>query len=213
MFSFKALKNNAGICLIGDYTALICLHETIHDVNKKSSLIKDKEGFFLGFAYDVRKAYEKQRQIIEPPQFYEEIGTRFGVEILWPTLFLYSALLRGSLAFMDSSKQHQAMTYALEYLIENAVKTIFPENSEDILDQWEHINVKHPFALEAINSRGYAFCKMTGAKRKSHLSGIVASLSPTYNIMYEHWCKSSPNLISPKTYESYSNLEWPDPKW
>lgn len=41
--------------LIGDYSSLRWLHEVIHDVNERSPLVRDKEGIFLGLAYEVRK--------------------------------------------------------------------------------------------------------------------------------------------------------------
>lgn len=66
VLSFYLLKNHAGIMLIGDYTSLRWLHEVVHDVNERSPLVRDKEGLFLGLAYDVRKAYEQQREIIPP---------------------------------------------------------------------------------------------------------------------------------------------------
>ncbi|WP_341487448.1 hypothetical protein [Pararhizobium sp. A13] len=36
--------------------------------------MKDKEGAFLGLAYDVRKAFEQQREILQPPQHFDEVG-------------------------------------------------------------------------------------------------------------------------------------------
>jgi len=71
-----------------DYTSLRWLHEIVHDVNDRSPLIKDEEGPFLGLAYDIRKAYERQREILPPPPHCEEMGTRYGVQILWPVLLL-----------------------------------------------------------------------------------------------------------------------------
>ncbi|MGV1867608.1 DUF6904 family protein [Rhizobium sp. 23-156Da] len=106
MLSYGLLKNHAGILLIGDYTSLTWLHEVVHDVNDRSPLVKDKEGSFLGLAYDVRKAYERQREIIKPPKHFEEIGVRYGVQILWPVLMLQQRLLRQSLAFLDH-KSHR----------------------------------------------------------------------------------------------------------
>jgi hypothetical protein len=95
--------------LIGDYTSLRWLHEVIHGVNDRSSLVKDKEGMFLGLACDVRKAYEQQREILQPPQYYEEIGVRYGVKILWPVLLLQHRMLRLSLAFLNHSGKTQAI--------------------------------------------------------------------------------------------------------
>jgi hypothetical protein len=58
VLSYSLLKNHAGILLVGDYTSLTWLHEIVHDVNERSPIVKDKEGSFLGLAYDVREAYE-----------------------------------------------------------------------------------------------------------------------------------------------------------
>jgi hypothetical protein len=70
----QLLKNHAGIVLVGDYTTLRSLHEVVHEVNEKSPLIKDKEGFFLALAYDVRKAYEAEREIIDPLLILDQGG-------------------------------------------------------------------------------------------------------------------------------------------
>lgn len=113
MLSYKLLKNHGGIMLIGDYGTLKVLHEVIHDVNERSPLIRDVKGLFIGLAYDVRKAFERQREIIEPPRNFEEQGVQYGVKILWPVLLAQHRILRTSLAFIDSGKKHQAITYAV----------------------------------------------------------------------------------------------------
>jgi len=73
MLSYQLLKNHAGILLIGDYNSLRWLHEIVHDVNERSPLIDDKEGPFLALAYDIRKAYERQRE-----SSYRHKGSRRG---------------------------------------------------------------------------------------------------------------------------------------
>ena len=93
MLSYSLLRNHAGILLVGDHTSLTWLHEVVHEVNDRSPVIIDKEGSFLGLAYDVRKALEQQREIIQPPKHFEEIGVRYGVQILWPVLLLQQRLL------------------------------------------------------------------------------------------------------------------------
>src|SRR4051812_43060064 len=92
MLSYSLLKNHAGILLVGDHTSLTWLHEVVHEVNDRSPLVIDKEGSFLGLAYDVRKAFERQREVIQPPKHFEEIGVRYGVQILWPVLLLQQRL-------------------------------------------------------------------------------------------------------------------------
>lgn len=70
MLSYSLLKNHAGILLVEDYTSLIWLHEFVHDVNDRSPLVVDKEDSFLSLAYDVRKAFEPQREVIPPPKHF-----------------------------------------------------------------------------------------------------------------------------------------------
>lgn len=87
--------------------------------------MKDKEGVFLGLAYDVRKAYEQQREVLQPPQHYKEVGVRYGVKILWPVLLPQNRMLRLSLAFLNHSAKTQAIAYALEAIIEEALREYF----------------------------------------------------------------------------------------
>lgn len=114
MLTYRLLKNHAGILLMGDYKSLTALHEVVHEVNEKSPILKDKEGSFLGLAYDVRKAYERQLEVIKAPENCPEIGTRFGVKILWPVLLVQCRMLRSSMSYIDTTKWHQAVAYNLE---------------------------------------------------------------------------------------------------
>lgn len=116
MFTYDLLKNHAGIVLCGDYSSLQSLYEVVHVVNEKSMLLEDKESWFLGLAFDVRKAYERQRQVFQTPAHFPEKGTRYGVEILWPVILLQCSMLRASLQTFDNTKLEQAMTYALEHM-------------------------------------------------------------------------------------------------
>src|SRR3546814_19045701 len=49
-----------------------------------------------------------------------EMGTRYGVQILWPVLLVQHRMLRVSLGYLDHAKRHQAITYALEAVIERS---------------------------------------------------------------------------------------------
>lgn len=86
MLSYQLLNNHAGLLLVGDYTSLRLLHEIVHDVNERSPLIREEDGPFLGLAYDVRKAYEQQREILPPPQGYEEMGLSPQELMQWENL-------------------------------------------------------------------------------------------------------------------------------
>ena len=58
MLQFDLTKRHAGIVLWGDTWSLRADHDLVHKVNEESPVVQNKEGFLLGLAYDVRKAYE-----------------------------------------------------------------------------------------------------------------------------------------------------------
>lgn len=214
MLEYRLLKNHAGILLCGDYLSLRDFHDAIHAANERSVLVKDKEGAFLGLAYDVRKAFEQQREILEPPDHYLEIGPRFGVQILWPVLLVQSRIFRESLAFFDSSKIQQALAFNLESVIEAALQEDFGVDSLALVDLWQRIDPKHPWPEEKLHSRGAQFCVWRKAERKKKLRGLLASFDPMYPFYYEHWAKAGDrDLVSPEALDALHGAEWVDPHW
>ncbi|WFR97702.1 DUF6904 family protein [Rhizobium tumorigenes] len=175
MLSYRLLKNYAGILLIGDYTSLTWLHEVVHDVNDRSPLVKDKEGSFLGLAYDVRKAYERQREIIQPPKHSEEVGVRYGVQILWPVLMLQQRLLRQSLAFLDHTAKTQAIAYALEAVIEDGLRYYFGAQAGIIIDLWQRLDPARSEVFDMMASRGGLYCSWTKTQRKAGFAQLLSS--------------------------------------
>lgn len=95
---------------------------------------------FLGLAYDVRKAYEQQREVLQPPQHSEQIGIRYGMKILWPILLLQRRFLRLSLAFLDQSAKTQAIAYAPEAIIDEALREDFGAEGERAVALWQRLD-------------------------------------------------------------------------
>lgn len=215
MLTFQLLKNHAGILLCGDYQTLTSLHEVIHDVNERSPIIRDKEGWFLGLAYDLRKAYQGERRKLKPPEGYPEIGPRFGVQILWPVILLQARMLRSSMAFIDTTKHMQSHAYALESVLEGALRADFGGDlALNIIHFWEHTKPSHPAPEERLNSRGAAFCSWTKVQRKNRLAGLLASLDPMYAWSYEQWRRNGdPHVLPLEEYAKWEGAEWPDPRW
>jgi hypothetical protein len=214
MLSYSLLKNHAGILLVGDHTSLTWLHEVVHEVNDRSPIIIDKEGSFLGLAYDVRKAFERQREVIQPPKHFEEIGVRYGVQILWPVLLLQQRLLRQSLAFLSHTAKTQAITYALEAVIEDALREDFGAQSERIIDLWRRLDPAQHEVFDMIDSRGGIFCSWTKGQRKSGFAQLLSSFDLTYDSFYSMRLKNGEkNLVSPAEFAAWENAEWPDPRW
>ena len=215
MLKYALLKNHAGILLQGDFETLESLHGTIHDVNERSPLIRNKEGAFLGLAYDIRKAFEGQRKKLKPPEWRPEIGPRFGVEILWPVLLIQSRMLRASMAYIDTGKCAQANAYALENVIEWALKSDFGHDlGESLAEKWMRINPDHPWAEEKLDSRGAFYCSLSKTERKKYIGAVLDSLTPMYPSLYPMWVRNGlNNLVSPDQFEQWEGMEWPDPRW
>ena len=214
MLSYKALKNDAGIALFADYSSLRRVHEILHDVNERSPLIRDKEGFFLSLAFDLRKAYEGQRLKEEAHAAFPEVGTRLGVKLLWPAVLVQCRQLRDSLAFIDHTKEHQSVAYELEFVLEQALGTEFSQHAGGIKAQWERLSARHPFLEENAETRTAQFAAWTKRQRREGLLGLLSSLDPIYATLYPMWVRDGIKyLVSPEDYELWSQREFPDPHW
>lgn len=230
MLTYQLLNNHAGIVLIGDYTTLRALYNVIGDVNDQSNIIRDKEGSFLGLAYDIRKAYSGQREIIKPSTGIESMGmpdtgVMYGVEILWPVLLVQARILRVALGYFDSTKIQQALTFALEAVIEEALKADFGSKASAIIEFWMRIDPAHPYPEEKLDSRGAQFCLWSKKERYDKFVGLLASLDPMYDFNYTKWLNhdatvidlahrhfSRSHLVSPEAYDALDGTEWVDPK-
>lgn len=232
MLRYRLLRNHAGIMLIGDYTSLRMLHSTVHTVNEKASIIDNKEGTFLGLAYDVRKAYEGAREVIKQSEDEKAVGlpdygVQYGVEILWPVILVQSRILREGLSFFNSTKVHQGMTFCLEAIIEDALVDDFGyETGHLLIEYWERLHGAAQRILEEkLDSRGAQFCLWKKKQRMDMLVGLIASFDPLYPLLYKQWTNrerneqwpanhpfAAKNLVAPEALDALKDTEWVDPK-
>lgn len=214
MLQFELLKNHAGIVLIGDYLTLLELHALVHRVNEECPYIRDKEGAFLGLAYDLRKAYEQQRRVIAPPDHTPEMGPRYGVEILWPVLLFQAHLLRQGLSWMPHGTGDQALAYSLEHVIECALVADFKDAAGAIKHAWRHMNIRPDEADRKLDARGALFSSWGKARRKRSLADLLESFSPMYEVTFQIWAnRDNHGKLDPAEIEAWQGAEWPDPKW
>ncbi len=115
-------KHAAGVTLWGDYNDLRDLHDTIHVLTENSPFNQGIKDTILGLAYDVRHAYQGDR---EEKQFgfdeYDKVKYR-GVKVLWPVILFQANVLRCSAAFQPTTKGQQANLYRLEQSIEDSLR-------------------------------------------------------------------------------------------
>jgi hypothetical protein len=214
LLSYRLLKNHAGILLVGDYTSLQWLRTVVHEVNERSPLIKDREGLFLNLAYDVRKAYDRQREILQPSSDHEEMGIRYGVQALWPVILLQQRMLRVSLAYLEHTAKTQAITYALEAVIEEALKEDFAAFGVEAVAHWQRLDPAYRNVFDCLWSRTAIFCSWSKSERRRHFLDLLSSFEPMYETLYAYRLqRGEKNLLSPGNLLEWDNVEWPDPRW
>lgn len=153
-------------------------------------------------------------------------GVMYGVEILWPVLLLQSRILRVALGYFDSTKIQQALTFALEAIIEDALKEDFGSKASAVIEFWMRIDPSHPYPEEHLDSRGAQFCLWSKKERYDKFVGLLASLDPMYDFNYATWINQDETvidlaqrhftrsqLVSPEDYDALDDTEWVDPKW
>ena len=214
MLEIKLTPKHAGVVIWGDIWALNGVYELIHRVNENSPIIENKEGFFLGLAYDLRKAFEGQRKK-DKREFFEDRCRIYGVEILWPVIVSQVGLLRASMAFIPTTRHAQSIAYELESLIESAAREDLPGREEQIMEQMRRIGEAQTHVEKVIESRCHYFIDFPPKDRLRMLPAVLDSLDPMFEIMGGRRVSADPSAAIPRTtFAKYTDdLEWPEFKW
>ena len=166
MLEFKLTRHHAGLVLWGDYAALERAHGLVHRVVEESPVIDDKEGFVLGLAYDLRKAFEGQRSkaFRSDPD-----GSRcriYGVEILWPVILVQVGLLRQAMGFIVTNRLDQSIMFELEHVVETAVRAAEPGRADEILEWMGRVgSAPYSHLAAVLDSRCRYFIECPPTKR------------------------------------------------
>lgn len=168
MLMYRLLDNHEGLMLIGDHSSLSLLREIALDVDRRTPLLHNKDDGTLlsALAYAARKAYQQKCEVIPPPEELPSIGTLCGVGIIWPTLLAQQRLLRLSLGYIDHGKRHQAITYALEAVVEDGLQEAFGDEAQTILDRVDRMLESD---LEGVIDSSERFLAWNASQRKQHL--------------------------------------------
>lgn len=213
MLDFELTPRHAGLCLWGDYAALERLHAFIHHVVEVSPIVENKEGFVLGLAYDVRKAFEGQRRKAWRGRFDEERCRTFGVEILWPVLLLQAGLLRQSMSFIPTDRLDQSVMYELEHVIVSALRKATPAAADDVIYAAQRA-CGNPYAhLElTLTSRCIYFIELTPNRRLSALPKLMETFDLAYESSVDPSARSRRGSIPPTAFTG-PERDWPDFEW
>jgi hypothetical protein len=142
------------------------------------------------------------------------LGTRYGTQILWPVILVQQRVLRGSLAYLDHSRKHQAITYALEAVVEDALTEDFGRQGAAAVERWQRLDLLDRDLLDKLYSRGAIFCSWTKAERKRRFLDLLDSFHPMYDLVHSQRPESAAQeLLSPRDLAAWEHVEWPDPRW
>lgn len=216
MLEYEITKRHAGIIVWGDTWALRRTRDLIHRVNEESPLIKNKEGFFLGLAYDLRKAVEGQRHK-GTRKFFDDACPIYGFEILWPVLIAQVGLLRASLAFVPTSRLEHAIVYELEALIQSAADNAMPGAGEEVIALMHRIGMaQDDHVSKVLDSRCRYFIALGADERLGQLRMVLKSFDPMYAATAPIWVRNGvPGVIPVSEFEKHKDdgSDWPNFQW
>lgn len=218
MLISKPTKYGAGIAVYGDYWDLHSLYQTIHELSAGSPLKGEMGDFLLGLAYEIRHAYQRDR---EEESFgndeYDLVKYR-GVKVLWPIFLFQAALLRWSAAFQSTTKDQQANLYRLEHCAESALTEYDPSVGQECmkwLGSFSGVSTNYlPIYVSDVCYR-YVFTGTAGKSRFNRLPAVLYSLqelSKEYN-KFKSRLESVAKKKSCESHELYDMREWPEFKW
>ena len=212
MLNYELTPNHTGFVLWGNYATLKQLHEFIYKVVDESILIEDKEGFILGLAYDVRKAFEGQRR--ESHVDYDGDRNKiFAVEVLWPVILIQVGVLRHAMAFMICNRLDQATMFELEHVVELAARAAIPSTADEIIHSMYQIGTMPYQHIDAVlNSRCCYFIELPSQKRLSILPRLMETFDTMYDFLAKQKHEKRPAVISPDAFAE-GDREWPDFEW
>jgi hypothetical protein len=202
MLQYKIGKRNGGFVLWGDYGTLKPIHSFLMDISEKCPTL-ESEGLIPALAFDLRKAYEGQREKSKTDVWDDEISI-YGVEQVWPTFIVQIALLRTGLAFVDSSKQDQSIMYQLESYMESVLKAAFPKEFHILLNAYKGlIGTQEKSISEILGSRVALFLFQEAKTRKSLLPEILQSLDLSWSVIHRA-IESEKGALTLTDFEKYS---------
>jgi len=206
-------KRGTGLQLFGHRDDLENLHETLHFLCGGAEGEIDRHEHALSLAYEIRKAFEGQREQID-----SEYGTMFGTRLTWPHVIFYTSYFRQLAGFRSTNKEHQSNLARLEYCVESALLEYEPKTGLEVVSMYPTMGALAPDFYDSYLSHIlyiFLFESGSGKMRFRRLPVLLESLSPLsqeyrqYAAMLERESKKqgcSPHVL-------HDSREWPDIEW
>ncbi len=219
MILSKPTKFGSGLTIYGDYWDLKNLHTTIHKLCESPPLDGALGDIAIGLAYDIRHAYQRDREIKKFGQNKYDKVSYYGVKIIWPMFLVQLALLRWAASFQTTSKIEQSHLFILEACAEGSLISYEPKTGKECF-HWLTSFSGFPtnYFTEFIYdcTRDYVSQKKTGKERFKTLPKFINMLSPN-SMDYRKYALNLKDLAKKKGCkpENLTGIleEWSDFKW
>lgn len=206
-------KKGTGMELFGHRDDLENLHETLHFLCGESEGELDRNEHALSLAYEIRKAFEGQRE-----QRNSEYGELFGTRLTWPHVIFYTSYFRQLAGYRSTNKEHLSNLARLEHCVESALVEYDPKAGLEVISTYPAIGAIPPnFYDDYISDVIYSFLYDSGSgkMRFRRLPVLIRSLYPMspeyrqYAAMLEREAKK--HGCSPRQLRDAR--EWPEIEW
>jgi hypothetical protein len=210
-------KYAAGIIIWGDYWDLQSLYETIHELVEGSTFNKGIKETVLGLAYDIRHAYQRDR---EEETFghdqYDKVTYR-GAKILWPIILFQVNALRYFASFQPTTKEQQANLYRMEACLE---KSLYEVDRKVGAECVEWLNFPSPLSTDY-------YCQYLTEASKKYIEGGIGKarfkklpailrsfypMSPAYK-EFAAYLEATAKEQNCSPHELHDRSEGPELKW
>ncbi|HXD34924.1 MAG TPA: hypothetical protein VN643_27640 [Pyrinomonadaceae bacterium] len=216
----KVTKYGAGLTIYGDFSDFVSLHQTVSDLTNGPTIDGGLEDFMLGLAYEIRHAYQGDRELLRPPanSLETESSIYFGFKQLWPIFLMQLGLLRWSAGFQPTNKEQQANLFRIEACAERVLVSYDPfvgRRCVEWLSLFPWLSGGYLLQFVEQCSLQYVSGKERGKARFKKLPDILHMLSPLsqeYRAFEEHLeqCAKDNNC---RVQDLHDPHPWPDFKW
>lgn len=127
-------KQGLGIELWGTFNDLKCLYEVIGKLwnNEDYENIKgfqSRDSTINAFSYEIRKAYQEDRQKRERNHFTLETEKYLGTKLSWVHILFSLSAIRFNMRFIEPNKFDLSMIMCLEFWLEKSMIQYDPEGA------------------------------------------------------------------------------------
>lgn len=218
MLIAEPTRYRAGLRLYGDYNDLSSLHSTVHELADQIPLAGRFQEFVLGLAFELRKAYEGQRERREFGFDALDSVTYQGCKLLWPNFLVQVGLLRWAAAFNPTTKSLQANLFRLGAVTEDALRRSDAKIGAECIEWLAGFRgFPNDYLLQFVEDVCLDYVTET-RPGKARFATLPRILRSTYSFSKDYQCfKERLEQISEfqkcKPGDLISRAEWPGFKW